>query len=104
MMLQRDHSVVVDSIRRSCKRTKIMVQHTDNMLNLYRVHCEQSCNDASRRGYRIICGLYLDDVPRTVEQIAEQEHISTRQVSRDRDAAIEQISMLMFGIDGLELV
>lgn len=103
MMLQRDHSVVVDSIRRSCKRTKIMVQHMDNMLDLYRVHCEQSGNDASQRGYRIIRGLYLDDVPRTVEQIAEQEHISTRQVSRDRDAAIEQISMLMFGIDGLEL-
>ena len=103
MMLQRDHSVVVDSIRRSCKRTKIMVQHMDNMLNLYRVHCEQGGNDASQRGYRIIRGLYLDDVPRTVEQIAEQEHISTRQVSRDRDAAIEQISMLMFGIDGLEL-
>lgn len=100
MMLQRDHSVVVDSIRRSCKRTKIMVQHMDNMLDLYRVHCEQSGNDASQRGYRIICGLYLGDVPSTVEQIAEQEHISTRQVSRDRDAAIEQISMLMFGIDG----
>ena len=59
MMLQRDHSVVVDSIRRSCKRTKIMVQHMDNMLDLYRVHCEQSGNDASQRGYRIICGLYL---------------------------------------------
>ena len=103
MMLQRDHSVVVDSIRRSCKRTKIMVQHMDNMLDLYRVHREQSGNDASQRGYRIIRGLYLDAVPRTVEQIAEQEHISTRQVSRDRDAAIEQISMLMFGIDGLEL-
>lgn len=50
----------------------------------------------------VVC--ILDDVPHTVEQIAEQEHISTRQVSRDRDAAIEQISMLMFGIDGLELV
>ena len=70
MMLQHDHSVVVDSIRRSCKRTKIMVQHMDNMLDLYRVHCEQSGNDASQRGYRIICGLYLGDVPSTVEQIA----------------------------------
>ena len=103
MILQRDNSVTVDAIRRSCRRTKIMVRHIDTMIDLYRVHCEQNGNNASQRGYRIIRGLYLDAVPRTVEQIAEQEHISTRQVSRDRDAAIEQISMLMFGIDGLEL-
>ena len=102
MILQRDHSVTVDSIRRSCRRTKIMVRHIDNMLDLYRAHCEQNGNDALQRGYRIIRGLYLDAVPLTPEQLSEQEHISTRQVSRDRDAAIEQISMLMFGIDGLE--
>lgn len=104
MILQRDNSVTVDAIRRSCRRTKIMVRHIDTMLGLYRVHCGQSGNDALQRGYRVIKGLYLDAVPLTPEQISEQEHISTRQVSRDRDIAIEQISLLMFGIDGLELV
>ena len=105
MMLQRDtYSVTVESIRKSCRRTKIMVQHIDSMLDMYRVVCEQSSNAALLRGYRIIKGLYLDDPPSTAEQLALQENISPRQLYRDCDIAIEKISLLMFGIDGLDFI
>lgn len=40
---------------------------------------------------------------KSVEQIAAQENVSARQVYRDHDAAVDKISMLMFGIDALEM-
>ena len=36
MMLQRNNAITVESIRNSCRRTKIMVRHIDSMLALYR--------------------------------------------------------------------
>ena len=53
---------------------------------------------------RTIKAMYIDETAKPVEQIAMQENVSARQVYRDHDAAVDKISMLMFGIDGLELV
>jgi hypothetical protein len=47
--------------------------------------------------------MYIDETAKPVEQIAMQENVSARQVYRDHDAAVDKISMLMFGIDALEM-
>lgn len=103
MMLQRNNAITVESIRNSCRRTKIMIRHIDTMLSLYDIYCTQSDNEALKRGFRIIKAMYIDEDAKTVEQIAEQENVSTRQAYRDHDAAVDKISMLMFGVDALEL-
>lgn len=33
--------------------------------------------------------------------MSEKYHISERQISRDQNTAIEEIAILMFGIDGI---
>ena len=103
MMLQRNNAITVESIRNSCRRTKIMVRHIDSMLALYETYCEQSKNEAHKRGYRIIKAMYIDDEAKSIEQLAALEGVSTRQAYRDHDAAVEKISALMFGIDALDM-
>ena len=103
MMLQRNNTITVESIRNSCRRTKIMVRHIDSMLALYETYCEQSKNEAHKRGYRIIKAMYIDDEAKSIEQLAALEGVSTRQAYRDHDAAVEKISALMFGIDALDM-
>ena len=103
MMLQRNKAITVESIRSSCRRTKIMIRHIDTMLGLYETYCNQGDNEALKRGLRIIKAMYIDENTKSVEQIAAQENVSARQVYRDHDAAVDKISMLMFGIDALEM-
>lgn len=103
MMLQRNNAITVESIRSSCRRTKIMIRHIDTMLGLYETYCNQGDNEALKRGLRIIKAMYIDETAKPVEQIAMQENVSARQVYRDHDAAVDKISMLMFGIDALEM-
>ena len=103
MMLQRNNAITVESIRSSCRRTKIMIRHIDAMLGLYETYCNQGDNEALKRGLRIIKAMYIDENTKSVEQIAAQENVSARQVYRDHDAAVDKISMLMFGIDALEM-
>lgn len=73
MMLQRNNAITVESIRNSCRRTKIMVRHIDSMLALYETYCEQSKNEAHKRGYRIIKAMYIDDEAKSIEQLAALE-------------------------------
>lgn len=101
MMLQRNNAITVESIRNSCRRTKIMIRHIDAMLGLYETYCAQSDNEALKRGLRIIKAMYIDETAKPVEQIAMQENVSARQVYRDHDAAVDKISMLMFGINDI---
>ena len=72
-------------------------------LGLYETYCNQGDNEALKRGLRIIKAMYIDENTKSVEQIAAQENVSARQVYRDHDAAVDKISMLMFGIDALEM-
>ena len=62
------------------------------MLALYETYCEQSKNEAHKRGYRIIKAMYIDDEAKSIEQLAALEGVSTRQAYRDHDAAVEKIS------------
>lgn len=50
MMLQRDNVAVVEAIRTSCRRTKIIIRHIDAMLDLYKIYCEKSTDMSKNRG------------------------------------------------------
>lgn len=52
MMLQRNNAITVESIRNSCRRTKIMVRHIDSMLALYETYCKQSKSAATASSKR----------------------------------------------------
>ena len=50
----------------------------------------------------LLFDLYIkgDKKPKT-KSMSEKYHISERQISRDQNTAIEEIAILMFGIDGI---
>ena len=92
----------VESIRQSSVKTKIIVTHINTMLEFYRTFCERSPKEEDKRRYRVIYWLYLDSDPKTVEELADEEKTNERTIYRDVSAAIEQLTALFFGIDGIK--
>lgn len=93
---------VVQSILASKKRTEIMLAHINKIINLYIKEAESSCNVETIRRAHILKDLYITGKkqPR-ISDMSERYHVGERQVHRDVKAAIGEISILMFGVDGI---
>lgn len=92
----------VDSIWKSAARTGLMIQHIDRMLDFYRISCERSGRESDRRQWRILYARYLGDTPKSMQQIADDEHIHKRTAEKDLDCAIQSVSALLFGLDAIQ--
>lgn len=103
MMNLYDDEVIVDAIKRSATRTAIIVAHINTMLDLYQAYCSKSGNDLDMRRYEIINDMYIKEKPMSVKEIAETWHMSKENVYSDLKIAIERLSALIFGVDGLKL-
>lgn len=95
-------TVVVDTIKKSSEKTRIIMQHVNKMLDIYHRQCENSKYAEDMRHWRVIKELYLLPEKVSVDDIAERESINRRTVYKDVDAAVEDLTMLLFGIDGVE--
>ncbi|MCL2223586.1 MAG: hypothetical protein FWB96_01315 [Defluviitaleaceae bacterium] len=94
-------SLKIESICRSSERTRIIVSHIDKMINLYEYYCDSSPHLEEARRYRVIYWLYLDPESKTRDELAEEEHTDKRTIYRDINIAVECLTTLIFGIDGL---
>ena len=101
MMGNRGGGFRIESIRTSAVRTRIILDHINTMLDLYQIYCTKSPKEEDARRYRVIYWLYLSDEPRTIPELAEDEHTDKRTIYRDIDNAVERLTALLFGIDGL---
>jgi hypothetical protein len=99
----RAASLKVESIKESAARTRLIVDHITKMLELYRAFCEHSTRPEDMRRYRVITHMYFSRYPKTAEELAAIESVEARTVYRDVDAAVERLTALIFGIDGLYL-
>lgn len=97
-----DDRLYIESIKRSQQRTRIIIEHIDEMLRFWRIDCEQSGKDEAIRRYRIIYDTYISDTPTPAEELAQREHIEKRTVYKDIKAAMRPLSALIFGIDGIK--
>ena len=97
-----DEVTVVQSILASKKRTEIIIEHVKRIIKFYIYEAESSNNAEKIRRAHLIYDLYIkgDKKPKT-KSMSEKYHISERQISRDQNTAIEEIAILMFGIDGI---
>lgn len=86
---------------RRAKNTERQIAEIDMALSVYKRMCETSSNQDEIRKYRVIEMLYLNEEQKTFDEIAEECGIVTRTVARDRDEAVEKITCILFGIDGL---
>lgn len=90
------------SIKSSAARTAILVRHIDVMLGLYRAYCENSGKAEDLRRWRVAKALYIDEEPSTVQELADREYVAEKTIRRDVDAICDQLSALLFGIDGVK--
>lgn len=104
MMSIYDNEVIIESIKRSATRTALIVTHIETMLGLYEVYCEKSANkELEQRRYKVIWDMYMAENPLTAKEIAEKQHISKDSVYSDLRVAVERLSALIFGVDGLNV-
>jgi hypothetical protein len=96
-----DSNLYVESIKKSQQRTLIVVKHIDEMLEFYRISCEQSGKPEEVRRYQIIYLLYIDEENHTYQQVADLMHVDITTVYNDVKHAIKPLSALIFGIDSL---
>lgn len=101
IMTMKDDKVIVESIKTSAKRTAIMVQHIDKMLDVYRIYCSK-LSEKDKRRYKIIKAFYISKTPMTIAEISKKFSVSKVTVYEDIKIAKERLSSLFFGIDGLK--
>ena len=101
MMNMYNDEVIVESIKTSATRTAIIVSHVKTMILMYQICCEQSGNEIDKRRYDIIYGLYISDPKITRKELMDKWNISSDTTYTDEKIAIERLSALIFGVDGL---
>ena len=99
----QDDAFVVSSILKSKEKTKIILDHINMCLEFFAQKAMKTNNQEMIRRFNVIDALYIKEKSMSFEEIAEQEHISTKTVNRDKNKAIQELSVLIFGIDGLDL-
>ena len=93
----------IEAIKQSQQRTMIILTHIDEMMNLYRIACEQSDKPEAMRRYRVLYATYCDPERPTVTEIVSVNGIEERTYYRDIGLAIKPLTALIFGIDGLRI-
>lgn len=104
MMQSYDNDVIISSIKESAARTAIMVSHIETMLGLYAAFCEKSPNrEIERRRYAVVWDMYMAEQTLTAKEIAKKQNMSRENVYADLRIAIERLTALFFGVDGLNV-
>ena len=102
MMNVYDDEVIVEAIQRSATRTAIIVAHVETMIGLYQLYCEQSGNEVEKRRCEVVREMYIDDRTMTASEIASEHNMSKKNIYADVKVAIERLTALIFGVDGLK--
>ncbi len=100
IMSMKGDRVIVDSILRTTQRTEIIVEHIDKMLDVYRVCCSKG-TDAEKRQYNVIKELYIKGTAKNAAEISQKMGVSKMTISTDLKTAKNRLSVLFFGIDGI---
>lgn len=70
IMEMKDDKVIVESIKASAKRTALMVQHIDKMLDVYRIYCSK-LSEKDKRRYKVIKLLYISKQSMNITEISK---------------------------------
>lgn len=97
-----DEELYVESIKQSVVRTKVIMAHVNKMLEIYQQLCENSRRSDDARHWRVLSALYLDEEATPAAQIASAEGIDKRTIYKDIDTCVADLTVLFFGIAGLE--
>ena len=101
-----DEEVIIQAIRRSRIRTKVMIMQIEICLGVLR---EKMIAKGQPEKYVVIEKLYLDPVKNLMslterkQIVAAEIHCGETSVWKWRNEMIDELSILLFGVDGLRL-
>lgn len=93
--------VIVNSIKNSAIKTRIMVAHINKMLKIYKLYCNSDNSPKMLRRFEVLSGRYISTQRVKYEDIAEKWGVDVRTIQSDIKDAILDFSQLLFGIDWL---
>ena len=94
--------LVVEAIKRTAGRTAIILAHIDKMLDVHRAYCNKH-DPIYRRQHKVIMAMYVNKTRKTRGELAREYGVSTVTIHNDIKAAVERLSALIFGVDGLKI-
>lgn len=89
---------VICSMRR---KTGLMMSHVDKMLTAYEAMCRNAENPEETRRWEGLYLRYIGDESLSVDDIAERLNIDRRTFYRDVNRAMEDMAVLLFGIEAI---
>ena len=97
MMEDREEKVerVVEEELSSRVRTYVQLKKIDEAIRLLKESCESSRNPERMRQFRALQSRYLAEKKLNVEEIAEQEAVSTSTVTRDLSMAVGMFAFFL---------
>lgn len=91
----------VDSIFTMRRKTGLMMSHVDCMLSAYQAMCQEALTPDEARRWDALYARYISDERKSVDDIAAQLGIDKRTFYRDISLAMEDLAVLLFGIEAL---
>lgn len=95
---------IVFSILKSKKRTEIIIKHIKQMIEVYLKNANLSNDDIEKRIAEELNTYYIkgNKTP-TLDEMSDIFFLTPKQIRRDLEKAINEVSILMFGFDGINL-
>lgn len=100
----------LESVISSTMRTKMLVNYMDDMISIYKQMCYHSGKTEDARRVDVLNVLFLQALPlntstnEIVSELANKWYVSDRQIWRDAADAVERLTALLFGIDGVNML
>lgn len=91
----------VNAICSMRRKTGLMMSHVDKMLMVYNALCRDCGKVEELRRWNVLYLRYITDERLTVDEIAEQLGIDRRTFYRDINKAMEDMAVLLFGIEAI---
>lgn len=91
----------VSSICSMRRKTGLMMSHVDKMLAAYEAICHEALNPDEGRRWDALYLRFIAEERMSVEDIAEQLNIDKRTFYRDINKAMEDMAVLLFGIEAI---
>jgi uncharacterized protein with FMN-binding domain len=98
-----DDQLYIESIKSSKERTKIIVEHIQKMIRIFKFISYKSKKPENARRYEVIYDMYISGKEATVDELSTRFCVESRSIYRDVDIAVEDLATLIFGIDGLKI-
>lgn len=100
----------LESIITSTMRTQILINYIDDMIEIYKQMCYKSSKSEDARRVDVLETMFLKDIPDgaattdIVADLAKKWYVSERQIWRDSSDAVERLTALLFGVDGVNML